>query len=187
MHKIVSPWQDELEILRSIIIKTSLTSEIKWGMEIFTWNGKRVVGYLGFKNFFSLWFYNGVFLSDKYKALVNAQEGKTKALRQWRFTSSSEIDEEKILEYINEAIENEKAGRVWKPEKSGQLEIPELMHASFEQDHNLKSAFENLTPYKQKEYIEFLESAKREETKLSRLNKIKPIILSGLGLYDKYK
>jgi uncharacterized protein YdeI (YjbR/CyaY-like superfamily) len=187
MHKVVPPWQVELEKLRSIIIKTNLKPEIKWGMEVFTWNGKHVVGYLGFKNFFSLWFYNGVFLNDKYKVLVNAQEGKTKALRQWRFTSSNEIDEEKILEYINEAIENEKAGRVWKPEKSGHIEIPEIMLTCFEQDQSLKSAFENLTPYKQKEYIEFLESAKREETKLTRLDKIKPIILSGLGLYDKYK
>lgn len=187
MHKIVSPWQNELEKLRSIIIKTILTPEIKWGMEVFTWNRKNVVSYLGFKNFFSLWFYNGVFLKDKYTVLVNAQEGKTKALRQWRFTSINEIDEEKILEYINEAIENEKAGRVWKPEKSGQIEIPELMYACFEQDQNLKTAFENLTPYKQKEYIEFLDSAKREETRLTRLHKIKPMIFSGLGLNDKYK
>jgi uncharacterized protein YdeI (YjbR/CyaY-like superfamily) len=187
MHKIISPWQNELEKLRSIIIKTNLTPEIKWDMEVFTVDGKHVVGYLGFKNFFSLWFYNGVFLNDKYKVLVNAQEGKTKALRQWRFTSASEIDEGKILEYVNEAIENEKSGKVWKPEKSGQIEIPELMHASFEQDQQLKSAFENLTPYKQKEYIEFITSAKREETKLSRLDKIKPMILSGRGLNDKYK
>lgn len=187
MHKTVSPWQNELEILRSIIRKTSLTPEIKWGMEVFTWNGKHIVSYVGFKNFFSLWFYNGVFLNDKYNVLVNAQEGKTKALRQWRFTSASEIDEEKILEYITEAIENEKAGRVWKPEKSVDLELPDLMIAAFEQDQNLKSTFENLTPYKQKEYIEYLDSAKRAETKLTRLEKIRPMILSGLGLNDKYK
>lgn len=187
MHKTVSPWQNELEILRSIIRKTSLTPEIKWGMEVFTWNGKHIVSYVGFKNFFSLWFYNGVFLNDKYNVLVNAQEGKTKALRQWRFTSASEIDEEKILEYITEAIENEKSGRVWKPEKSVDLELPDLMIAAFEQDQNLKSTFENLTPYKQKEYIEYLDSAKRAETKLTRLEKIRPMILSGLGLNDKYK
>lgn len=187
MQKIVPPWQNDLERLRSIIIKTGLTPEIKWGAEVFTLNKKHVVSYGGFKNFFSLWFYNGVFLQDKYKVLVNAQEGKTKALRQWRFTSASEIDEEKILEYIHEAIENEKSGRVWKPEKFAPAQLPVLLQASFEQDHNLKTAFENLTPYKQKEYIEFIDSAKRDETRKTRLEKIKPMILKGVGLNDKYK
>ena len=101
-------WAEELESLASIINKLPLEKTIKWGAEVFTYNGKNVVSYGGFKNYFMLWFFNGVFLEDKYKVLINAQEGKTKSLRQWRFTSITEIDENKITEYINEAIEIEK-------------------------------------------------------------------------------
>jgi uncharacterized protein YdeI (YjbR/CyaY-like superfamily) len=134
-----------------------------------------------------LWFYNGVFLKDKNKVLINAQDGKTKALRQWRFTSKDEINEKLILEYIREAIRNEEEGKAWKPERLVQPEMPvELLHF-LNEDKNLKAAFEKLTPFKQKDFIEHITSAKREETKKARLEKIKPMILDGIGLNGKYK
>ena len=54
-------------------------------------------------------------------------------------------------------------------------------------DQTLKVAFEKLTPGKQKEYSVYINEAKQETTKLKRLEKIKPMILQGLGLNDKYK
>lgn len=100
----VNHWAAELEILQIIISKTNLAETIKWGTPVYTFNGKNVVGINGFKNHFALWFYKGVELKDDAKVLVNAQEGITKSLRQWRFTSKSEINEKLILEYIQEAI-----------------------------------------------------------------------------------
>lgn len=180
-------WQEEINLLKSFIRQTELEETIKWGTEVYTYEGKNVVSCGGFKNFFSIWFYNGVFLKDKYKVLVSAQEGKTKALRQWRFTTMNEIDEKKIIEYIHEAIENEKEGRVWKAEKSAPISVPEILQAAFQNNQELKKTFENLTNYKQKEYIEFIESAKRDETRLARISRIEPMILNGIGLHDKYK
>ena len=103
-------WADEVLLLASIIAKAPLEKKIKWGAEVFTFKGKNVVSYGGFKNYFALWFFKGVFLQDRYGVLINAQEGKTKSLRQWRFTSKEQIDEQKILEYVLEAIEVEKQG-----------------------------------------------------------------------------
>src|SRR4030066_2126314 len=113
----IEHWTKELEITAAIIAKAPLNKSKKWGADVFTFNGKNVVSYGGFKNYFAIWFYNGVFLKDKYKVLINAQEMKTKSLRQWRFKSIEEIDEKKILEYINEAIEIEKKGLKIMPEK----------------------------------------------------------------------
>lgn len=180
-------WKEEIHTIQSIIEKTGLDSAIKWGTKVYTYKGKNVVSALGFKNYFSLWFYNGVFLSDPYHKLVNAQEGVTKALRHWRFRDSGEIEEEKILEYIREAIRNEELGKVWKPEKSGEIVIPELLLQKLKESDDLNSAFNALTPFKQKEYIEYLESAKREATQLARMEKIIPMILKGIGLNDKYR
>ncbi|MEJ5961834.1 YdeI/OmpD-associated family protein [Pedobacter immunditicola] len=180
-------WQEELALLKSIILKTGLTSTIKWGMEVYTHNGKNVVGALGFKNYFALWFYNGVFLKDEQQVLVSAQDGKTKALRHWRFTAMEEINETLVLEYIHEAIKNEEEGKVWKPQKSAAAVIPELLSNTFLTNKALETAFEKLSPYKQKEYIEHIDAAKREETKKARLEKITPMILQGVGLNDKYK
>lgn len=179
-------WGDELELLREILAKTQLVPATKWGGEVYTFSGKNVVGIGGFKNYFTIWFFNGVFLKDPKNVLVNAQEGVTKALRQWRFDSKETIDEKLILHYIEEAIENEKLGKKLAPVKKETI-ISDFFQNQLLADLELKKQFEKLTPGKQREYLEYIDSAKREETKLARMEKIKPMIVSGIGLNDKYK
>jgi uncharacterized protein YdeI (YjbR/CyaY-like superfamily) len=180
-------WNEELALLKSILLKTGLEETTKWGIPVFTYNGKNVVGIAGFKSFFSLWFYNGSFLEDKKKVLINASEGQTKALRQWRFHSIEEIDEEGITAYVQEAIENEKQGKRLVPQKKEQLSIPAPLDAIFKDDILFAQRFASLSPSKQNEYIEHIDSAKQEKTKLSRIDKMRPLVLNGQGLHDKYK
>ena len=181
-------WSDALTILRTIINSTEVEETLKWSAPVFTVNGKNVLGLGAFKHHFGIWFFNGVFLKDVKKLLVNAQEGKTKALRQIRFTSIEDIDKSTVLAYVKEAIENQKLGKKLKPERSKkETIIPEVLKQLFQKDAKLHSNFKNLTPYKQREYCEYIDMAKRESTKISRLEKIKPLIHQGLGLHDKYK
>lgn len=179
-------WPEELEILHSIIAKTELIETVKWGGPVFTAHGKNVLGVGGFKNYFTIWFFNGVFLKDEQNVLVTAQEGVTKSLRQWRFFSKEEINESLILSYIKEAIENEKAGKTIKPTKKEEI-VSELFQKELANDKVLSEAFHKFSPYKQREFLEHIESAKREETKLARIEKVKPLILDNIGLNDKYR
>lgn len=180
-------WSEELEKLNAIINKVEMQKTVKWGADVYTYNGNNVLSFGGFKNFFSLWFFNGVFLKDKYKVLVNASEGKTKSLRQWRFTNIHEIDENKILEYIHEAIEIEKMNLKITPKKFEALPIPNLLMEVFDKNQTLKTSFANITPGRQNEYIIYINEAKQETTKIKRIEKIIPFIMDGKGLNDKYK
>lgn len=181
-------WETELDLLKAIIAKTELIETNKWGGCVYVYNNKNVVGVGGFKKFFTLWFFNGAFLKDEKKQLINANEGVTKSLRQWRFTSKEEINEKEILAYILEAIENEKQGIIIKPEKTKtEVILPIQLQNELDSNSDLKEAFLKFSPYKQKEFIEYIETAKREETKLSRIKKIKPMILDNIGLNDKYR
>jgi uncharacterized protein YdeI (YjbR/CyaY-like superfamily) len=182
----INQWGEELALLRGIIQKTELIETNKWGGEVYTINNKNVLGIAGFKNYFTLWFWNGVFLKDEGKVLVNANEGVTKGLRQWRFSSSDDVNEKLVLQYINEAIANEKAGLSIKPEKKDVLRC-NFFERELNKDSNLNVAFEKFSPYKQKEFWEFMATAKQEKTKITRLEKIKPMILDGIGLNDKYR
>jgi len=184
----INHWEAELEILKTIITKTPLVETNKWGGCVYVYNNKNIVGIGGFKNFFTLWFFNGAYLKDEKKYLINANEGVTQSLRQWRFTSKDEINEAEILSYIQEAIENEKQGKIIKPKKpEGIIIIPSLLQNELDNNIQLKNAFSQFSPHKQKEFIEHIESAKREETKLNRIEKIKPMILDNIGLNDKYR
>lgn len=180
-------WKEELALISNILNKLPFQKTVKWGADVFTYEGKNVASYGGFKNFFTIWFYNGVFLSDPYKVLINASEGKTKSLRQWRFTSKEEIDEKKIIRYLKEAIEIEKKGLKVETSPFFPVPIPELLSNELENNLALKLAFEKLTPGRRKEYILYLNDAKQESTKKTRLEKIKPLIINGIGLNDKYK
>src|SRR6476620_5677517 len=151
----VNQWEDELRQLRAIIQKTELVETQKWGGEVYTINNKNVLGIGGFKNYFVIWFWNGVFLKDEAKVLVNANEGVTKGLRQWRFTSAKDIDEKLILHYIREAIANEKAGLSIKPEKKEPMKC-DFFEGELKKDRTLNAAFDKFTPGKQKEFWEFM-------------------------------
>ena len=179
-------WEEELLLLKSIIDKTELIETTKWGGPVFVYEKKNIIGLGGFKDYFAIWFFNGVFLKDDKKKLINAQEDKTKSLRQWRFTSKEEVNEKEVLEYILEAIENEKQGKIIKPAKKEAI-ISELLEKEMSQNPALAEAFQKFSPYKQYEFLEYIETAKQEKTKLSRIEKIIPMILENVGLNDKYR
>ena len=181
-----------LTLIRKILINAGQEETVKWGMPTYTIKGKNVTGIGAFKNHFGIWFFQGGLLKDAHKKLINAQEGKTAAMRQWQFeTNEDAVENDKlIVAYVNEAIQNEKAGKrikSKKPIKKAPSKMPNLMEELFSKNHELESAFRELTPGKQKEYIEYIVEAKREATKVSRLEKIKTMIEKGLGLNDRYK
>lgn len=179
-------WAKHLTALRGILLDTELEETVKWGAPTYTLNGKNVVGLTAFKEHCALWFHQGVFLKDKDNKLINAQEGTTKGLRQWRFEQGDKINARQVRSYVLEAIENQRAGKEIKPDKKVLSLPPELIQA-FRADSKLCAAFEKLTPGKQREYADHVASAKRDTTRLARVEKIAPLVLAGVGLHDKYK
>jgi len=182
-------WEDMLHLLRSIVLKNAdVVETIKWNIPVFTVNGKNVIGLSAFKSHVGLWFFQGALLKDEANVLVNAQEGKTQAMRHWKFTASDTIPEGLVKVYIDEAVQYQKEGKtVEMKKKSTVYELPNELKVAFEANSNLKTAFKKLSNYKQKEYAEYITSAKRVATKENRLQKIIPMILEGKGLNDKYK
>lgn len=179
-------WENEMEQLHAIIRKTPLVETTKWGGPVYTYNNKNVLGIGGFKSYFGIWFYNGVFLKDEKKLLINANEENTKSLRQMRFNSVNEIDEKLLLAYIKEAIEIEEKGLAIPKEKKETI-IPEILQKELDRNFELSTKFNAFSPYKQREFIEHIISAKQEKTQITRLEKVILMILEERGLNDKYR
>ena len=179
-----------LIILRNIINSTELEETIKWSMPTYCINGKNVLGIGAFKKHFCIWFHQGVFLKDNEQILVNAQEDKTKGMRQMRFNSPDDINKNAVLKYVKEAIKNQKLGKEIKPARSTskkEVIIPKELKSILKENRELNKCFITLTPSKRREYSEYIETAKRDVTKQTRLEKIIPMIKNGIGLNDKYK
>jgi len=182
-------YKEGIIMLRHLALKTQVSETLKWGSPVYTSDGKNVFWIARFKNHFGLGFFNGVFLKDPKKVLVNVQEGKTQAMRHWKFNSIEGIDGPAIVAYINEAIENEKKGMRLAPVKKNEsiLIVPRLLKEALAKNPEMNTAFDSLSPYKQRDYAEYISTAKQEKTKISRLEKIVPMIKQGIGLNDKYR
>ena len=182
-----SHWQAELTQLRDVLNDTKLTEEVKWGAPCYTWNGKNVVGIGGFKSYFGLWFHQGALLEDDAGILINAQEGKTKALRQWRMSSAKDIKRSVIKRYVNESIAHVDAGHEIKADRSKAIVVPDELRSAMRRHKGATAAFRELRPGLQREYADYIAAAKRDDTKEKRINKILPMIVAGNGLHDKYR
>ncbi|MEH6768999.1 YdeI/OmpD-associated family protein [Maribacter arcticus] len=182
-------FKDGVHELRLLVLKCGLIETFKWSFPTYTFDNKNIVAICKFKSHFGIWFFNGVFLSDPMKILENAQEVKTKAMRHWKFKSLEEIDKTTVREYITEAIKNQKKGLHLNliRKTNEKLILPSKLSSVFKKKYELRNAFQSLTLAKQREYAEYIETAKQEKTKLSRLHKAIPLILEKKGLNDKYR
>ncbi|WP_339651724.1 YdeI/OmpD-associated family protein [uncultured Maribacter sp.] len=185
----VHDFKNGIAELRKLALDCGLIETYKWSFPTYTFENKNIIAICKFKVDFGIWFFNGVFLKDPKRVLKNAQEGKTKAMRQWKFLSQQEIDKKGVVDYINEAIENHKKGLELKLTKKPKekIIIPTHLISEFKKNKELKDVFYNLTHYKQKEYAEYIDLAKQEKTKQLRISKIIPLILDGKGLNDFYR
>ncbi|AOP36407.1 hypothetical protein A0128_20550 [Leptospira tipperaryensis] len=178
-------WQKELEKLRKIVLECKLTEELKWGVPCYTFQENNIVLIHVFKEYCALLFFKGALLKDSEGVLIQ-QTKNTQAARQIRFTDVREIVKMKSIlkTYIKEAIEIEKAGLKVNFKKTKEFTIPEEFLTKLEEVPDLKTAFDALTPGRQRAYILHFSAAKQSKTRESRVEKCIQPILNGKGLDD---
>ena len=178
-------WQKEYKVLREIILDCGLTEELKWGVPCYTYTSSNIVLIHGFKAYCALLFHKGVLLTDPRDILIQQTENVQSA-RQIRFSGLQDILdlETTIKAYIFEAIEVEKAGLTVSYKTTKEFTMPEEFKQKIDEFPQLKQAFEKLTPGRRRAYFLHFSGAKQSKTRVSRIEKYIPKILTGKGLND---
>ncbi|MEI6101168.1 MAG: YdeI family protein [Eubacteriales bacterium] len=178
-------WQQEFNKLRLMILDCGLTEELKWGVPCYTFQEKNIVLVHGFKEYCAILFVKGALLQDTRGVLIQQTEN-VQAGRQIRFSTIQEIDEMEavIKAYIYEAVEVEKAGLEVDCKKNTEYVIPEELQKQFIENPAVKTAFEALTPGRQRAYLLHFSEPKQSKTREARVEKYLPKILNGKGLND---
>ena len=178
-------WHKEFEKLRKIILDCGLTEELKWGHPCYAQEKRNIVLMHGFKEYCALLFFKGALLKDPENILVQQTEN-VQAARQIRFTNVREIIKmEKVLKvYIKEAIETEKSGLKVNLKKTKEYKVPEELQDKLDEISEFKTAFDALTPGRQRGYILYFSAPKQSKTRVSRIEKYMKHILIGKGLND---
>ncbi|MGN6647571.1 MAG: YdeI/OmpD-associated family protein [Cytophaga sp.] len=178
-------WQEEIELLREIVLDCDLNEVLKWGCPCYTFEDSNIVLIHTFKEYCALLFFKGALMKAPKDILIQ-QTANVQAARQMRFTSAKEITKLKtsIKAYIKEAIAIEKAGLKVELKKTSEFEMPEEFKQVLKEDAALKKAFKTLTPGRQRAYLLHFSSAKQSKTREARIEKCIPDILEGKGLND---
>ena len=178
-------WQEELEKLRNVVLDCQLTEELKWGVPCYTFQKSNIVLIHAFKEYCALLFFKGALLNDANGILIQ-QTKNVQAGRQIRFTNVREIVRMKpiLKAYIYEAIEVEKVGLKVNLKKTTEFIIPEEFQNKLDEIPALKTAFNALTPGRQRAYILYFSAPKQSKTRASRVEKCMQQILNGKGLND---
>ncbi len=179
----------QIERLRQLILDAGLEETWKWSGPCYTRNGANVVSVGAFRHHLALWFHQGALLPDPEGVLVNAQAGKTRAMRHWRFAPDDRLPITKVRQYLRAAAANaDRGGKVSAaPARRDAVVLPEQLKAALSKSRDLSQAFQTLTLSRQREYCEFIEAARKAETVQRRLDKILPLIRAGKGLNDRYR
>lgn len=178
-------WREELKKLRAIALDSELTEEFKWYQPCYTFNGKNVAVISGMKESCVFAFFKGALLKDAHGVLT-APGTNSQSTRWIKFTSVREIAEMKpvLKAYVREAIEVEKSGRKVKLRKTSDLKVPAELQTMLDEFPEFKTAFETLTPGRQRAYIFHIAGAKQSKTREARVLKCMPQIMKGKGLMD---
>jgi uncharacterized protein YdeI (YjbR/CyaY-like superfamily) len=178
-------WQKEIGQLRKIVLDCDLNEELKWGCPCYTFEGKNIVLIHVFKEYCALLFFKGALLKDPEGILIQQTENVQSA-RQIRFTNLKEIVELRpvIKAYIYRAVEVEEAGLKVPLKKTKDFTIPEEFQKKLDEMPGLKTAFEALTPGRQRAYIFHFSQPKQSKTREARVEKFLQKIFEGKGLDD---
>jgi uncharacterized protein YdeI (YjbR/CyaY-like superfamily) len=178
-------WQNEMTLLRTILLECNLTEVIKWGKPCYTLNDKNIVIIQDFKNHCDLGFFNGASLTDLKQLLIKPGV-HTQSVRQFRFEDLEDVKKKRALikAYIKEAIENEKKGIKITVDDIPAIEQVVELTTIFKKNKAFEKAFNKLTPGRQRAYHMFFAAAKQSETRISRIEKFIPKILDGKGMTD---
>jgi uncharacterized protein YdeI (YjbR/CyaY-like superfamily) len=178
-------WKVELELLRSILLDCGLTEEYKWKQPCYSFKGKNIIIIGGFKSCVSISFFKGVLLQDE-KGLLTQPGENSQSTRMLKFNSVKEIEDLTpiIKAYIFESIEIEKTGQKVEMTKSKNLDLTEELLEKMSVDSEFKTAFESLTPGRQRAYHIYFSRAKQSKTRIDRIEKYTQRILDGFGFHD---
>lgn len=178
-------WKEEINKLRRIAIDCLLTEELKWGKPCYSFGKGNVAIIFGFKDYCAIGFFKGTLLRDDAGILVGPGDN-SQAMRQIRFKSTKDIVEKEALvkAYIFEAIEVEKAGLKVNFNKTTEYSIPEEFETLLNGNISVKKAFNALTPGRQRAYLLYFSQPKQSATRINRIEKCLPAILTGKGLND---
>jgi uncharacterized protein YdeI (YjbR/CyaY-like superfamily) len=143
----------------------SALETIKWGFPHFDYKGL-LCGMGAFKNHCAFWFWKRELILGEKSERGMAQFGRMKSI-------DDLPDEKRLIGYVRKAAALNRAGikapARSKPKKKSPPKVPDYFKAALAKNAKARKTFEKFSPSQQKEYVEWVSEAKRDDTRRQRL------------------
>ncbi len=178
-------WAGGLAELRRICLGAGLVETVKWGHPCYLHADRNIAVVGALRGDFRLSFFNAALMTDP-QGLLEKQGPNTQHKDVLRFVSNSQPAElaPTIHAYLKEAMGYADAG-VKAPREVRELELPDELADALDADALLGSAFQALTPGRQRSYVIALSSAKTSATRAARVEKFRERIIQGKGALER--
>ncbi len=177
--------------LRDIIHENcpGVTETMKWSFPHFEYKGEILCSMASFKNHCTFGFWKASLMNDPHKLLQTV--GKTAMGSMGQIRSLSDLPDETILgEYIKEAAHLNREGVKVPPKPKAELKkdvaVPDDLVQALHANEQAKKTFENFSPSNKKEYLEWINGAKTDLTRKSRLETAIEWMVEGKSRNWKY-
>lgn len=176
-------WPKEMAALRPLLLRCGLAEDIKWGKPCFSHEGSNIAVMQEMKEFLALMFFKGALL-DNTRGVLRSQGPNSRSAMRMEFRSVDEVTKlgPAVKACVKQAIEVERAGLTVGPAPA--LVFVDELQRRLERDRKFRTAFEALTPGRQREYNLYFSAAKQAQTREARIAKYSAKILAGQGLRD---
>lgn len=181
--------------IRELVHKTcpNVDETIKWGFPHFSYCGEMMCGMASFKQHCSFGFWKASLMKDS--TLMENAKSESAMGHLGKITSLKDLpSDKKIVSYIKEAMKlNEDGIKVIKPKSTPikNLIIPDYITKAIKKNKTAFEVFTAFAPSHKKEYVQWIDEAKTEETKQKRLTQTIEWLQEGKPrnwkYMDKYK
>lgn len=147
----------------------SVVETIKGGCPYFDYKGM-MCGMASFKQYCAFGFRKASLMKEK--SLMENSKSETSMGDLGKITSLKDLpSDRKLIGYIKEVMKlNDDGTKVVKPKPTKKdIAMPDFLGKALSKNKKAKAAFENFSPYQQREYLEWLNEAKTEVTREKRL------------------
>ena len=178
-------WADGLLALRRICVAAGLVETVKWAHPCYMHRDRNIAIIGALRTDFRLSFFNAALMKDS-KGVLERQGPNTKHPDMIRFTDNAQVlaMEEVVRSYLKEAMGYADSG-VKPPKDAIEIELPLELAEALNADPVLAEAFHSLTPGRQRSYVINLNSAKKPQTRMSRIVAFRDRILAGKGALER--
>lgn len=167
--------------LREAILKAEpgIREDFKWSVPVYEKDGL-VCSIGAFKSHVGLWFFHGAFMKDP-KRLFVLEPVSAKNMRKIHFSDPDEIDIRTLAGYVKEAVAIN-AGEI--KSQPAYVHVPKDLRDALTKNSKAHAFFDSLSYTNRREYVRWLETAKKEKTRTDRLKKTIELLLKGIRSPD---